>query len=286
MISTVSMMLGIDSRAEGFIIARRVTDSGSDDLVEITVGHSANEIGADEHTRVIIAVPDREVIVKPLHMKPDVSIDLTPRLHFELAASMLEPEETFLFDVVPSFKDDRFLGLVYRRERLASLAGELLAERSGLPAGPEFRARAVALGLGYLNFVKKESGGLVGLAEFGAHDLALCFLYGRSVVALGRLSIEQIATADDRALRTFGTELKTLVNFKLSELAGIGLSLPLSSLVLCGNQAVARVVDALAPLFSAPVTRPAIDGNRVRMVDIGANLELSDTLVALGLTVN
>lgn len=280
------MRIGIDPRGNRMLVARATTGENGDH--ECSVDSRAIDAPAELAAAafVTIAVPDHEVAAKSLYVPPSNSLDLLARASFELTQSVLESPERFQFDAVPTAIHDRYLGLVYRRERLRELQLRLLANQNGSAPEPGFLMRAVALGRGYCRFAESDSDGLVCLADLAAGSVSLCFLHNRTIVTVAHLAAGALESGDSRSIRAFGVDLKSLINYHCAGCAQHGLSVPLSAVVMCGGLAEPAILDSIASLFSARVVMPQLRTGGVRFECSDESIRFSDCIAALGLTVN
>lgn len=283
---TSGMRIGIDPRAGQKLVARVSTGEG--DQIECSVESRAVSapVELSATTPVAIAVADHEVAVKSLNLPPSNSIDFLSRVSFELSQSVLEPPELFQFDAIPTSIPNRFIGLIYRQERLGALKLRLLAFQNGSAPEPRFLMRAVALGRGYRQFAELDSDGLLCLVDLAGGAVSLCFLYNRTMVAVTHMAIGAMESTDGRSMRAFGVDLKSLINFHLADCAQHGLSVPLSAVVMCGGLAEPAMLDSVTPLFSARVVMPQLRTGGVSFGCSDESIRFSDCIAALGLTVN
>ncbi len=278
--------IGIDPQTDRVLVAR--VTSGADSLLECSIESRAasDPAGSLSHAPITIAVPDHEVAVKSLYLPPSASLDFLSRASFELSQSVLEPPDRFHFDAVPTSMRDRYIGLIYRQERLQLLKGKLLVGQNGSIPEPRYLMRAIALGHGYNRFAQPDSDSLLCLADLAGGTVSLCLLYNRTTVAVGHMVAGALTPTDDRSMRAFGIDLKSLLNYLLAGCAEHGLSVPLSAVVMCGGLARPSVLDSLAPLFSARVVMPRLPAEGVRFDSSDESISFADSLAALGLTVN
>lgn len=269
--------IGIDINPSGIVIAER-------DPIAQKINLSITEQGNTpilSDAPVSIGIPGKEMIIKPLRMKPSEGQDITPRLKFELASSLLEPESQFLFEIMPTTKDENYLGLVFRRDRLNELRNLFLASEDTRDV--RYINRSQALAKGYIHFCEPLRDGLVAVVHVSDIEVSFCILFNKKTVSLGHLTVDNYNFADDRAFKRLSLDLKTVINFKLNTLAAEGLSIPLSAFILSGEFSNLILADQLTSCFGIEVTQAKIKST--------LNLNTPDpktgtALIALGLTVN
>lgn len=266
--------LGIDPYGE-YVVAVRVDHDGGRPVVrsaERLESADSAEVGT---ARCVCAVPDRDVIVKSLHVRSDQPLSQEDRARFEMAASLLDPESEFTIDLIPTAREHRVVGLAYRRR-----------DRATPPEGARVdgRMRAAALGMGYLAFGRIEPGDLLCLADIGIDAVSICLLYQKRIINLAHLSLNGFDPATERGCRQAAVELRTVVNFKLAELAEWGITVPLAKLILSG-----RCRDTALPeftrLFPSGVARPSLNEAYFDERARRSGIEPERCMVALGLTV-
>jgi hypothetical protein len=100
------------------------------------------------------------------------------------------------------------------------------------------------------------------------------------------MAVGDTGTESERPMRAFGIDLKSLVNFHLAGCAQSGLSVPLSTMVMCGGMTAPAMLDAITPLFSARVVVPKLGNANVTFGSTNDSIVFHDCVAALGLTVN
>lgn len=276
----MSELLSLDLRDNAKFIAAVTVGDGRPMIDSLRIGTPEETI--DTTAGLAVVVPDSQAMVKSLFLKNGAG-DLHMRLKFELAQSLLEPENLFLFDAFSSGIPDRFTGLIYRRERLDELRRQLGLK--ALTNTPRYLARAAALGVGYRSFCIMEGGDLQCVADLTRQEASLCFLYRGSIAALASMSLSGYDLNFESSLRRLAKEFKTLVNFKLAGLAEQGVTIPLSVVVLIGEPVNNQLFDMLSGFFPIGVASPRF--NRAYLATTASShLHPELFLPALGAAVN
>ncbi len=278
--------IGIDRRGNDLYRACVTCDAGRPEVLALD-RFDRGELHESRHLdgeKLVLSVPDSQVLVKRLRLSEHDGPDIRERCRFELAQSVLEPENMFQFDLLAANDDHCRLGLIYRRERLENLLPEYHLE--GEPAGVEYLIRAAALGRGYLSFCRQIPGELVALVDFTDDLASICFVHHKRLVELTHLVLGGADLSSESSLKRIAVELRTVVNFKLASFADRGTNLPLAGLVLNGSQVDERVQAIFVEYFPVGVSTPEI-----HLGFIGDTVDLKGVspenyLVALGLTVN
>ena len=280
-----SFTVGIDRRGDRFYAVKVTANAGRPKVTGIHE-YSQNDpegITLSHDDSVAISVPDDQVLVKSLNLDADSSIDMHARGCFELAQSMLEPETMFRFDVLDTNNSQWQLGLVYRQEHLDRQRSEYCGDQI---TDVTYLVRAAALGRGYLAFARQAPGELIALADFSGGLVSICFIQGRQLVSLAHVILGESALASEETLEKTVMEFRTVVNFRLASLADRGMTLPLSTLLLSGNQIDQNVRDGFARYFPAGIGTPEINPGFLS-ADVSIDgTPLEHFLVAMGLTVN
>ncbi len=281
----MNTVLGIDHHSSAFYNARVENDAGRPRVVRLWKS-ATSTIDSSIDGRTVLAVPDRDVTVKPLYVPGSDEATVRARLSFELARSVLEDEEQFAFDYHPLAQPESYLGFVFRRERLAQLAETCGLTSSEAVINGTFRARSMALGRGYLAFCEPPEGELICVAELIDRAVSICFIYQRRVVDLAFLSLDNTPLASPAGRERFAVDLKTIVNFRLAALHERRIGLPLAVLIVFGASVDEDLHRGMQRYF--PI---GVDSPRLREGFFG-DLSSEETgpferyLVALGLAVN
>jgi hypothetical protein len=169
-----------------------------------------------------------------------------------MSQCLLENESEFHFDLVPTARSGRYLGIACRHSELhSSLVGRISFEESTVLT---YRLRSDALFRASRTFAEPVGGELTVLADFGVDDVSLCLLYKNEPIAFGYQAPVAVS-ADDNAIRRAAIDFKTVVNFRLAMLADIGVTVPLSQVVVTGAALDDRLITALDERFSGRVIR-------------------------------
>jgi hypothetical protein len=278
---------GIDLRGNRLFAASVRDEAGRLMVDRLEAGLASLDEKRDlvEQGEVTLAVPDRLVMVKRIQLEASFPGALEDRLHFELAQSLLESEETFHFDYLPIEGENRYLGMIIRQEHLTEMIERYHLEALHTEHRLSFRARAVALGKGYLTFGAGQDGDLTALADLAGETASICFIYHRRIVDIAALPFgyEFVSDADRER---FAVDLKTLVNYRLSRLFEAGVSVPLGRMLLCGDGVDSELLRVTQGYFPAGVEQPRLlDGYFSAGVE-QARETLPRYLVALGLAVS
>lgn len=277
----MSAVLGIDLRGDSICTVSVGETDGRTQILWLAQSPLSERMQFPDKVTLSVAVPDHLVMVKNYLMRNGGGADLDLRLQFEMEQSLLEGSELFQFDSVRTGLTDRYLGMIYRKERLASLVGKLgIAQPEG---STRYLARAAALGRGYKAFCRLGGGELQGVIDLTPTEVSLCLLYRGEVTMLGHLKLDSYDLTSEISLKRLAMEIKTTVAFKLSSLAEMGLSLPLSNLAVAGEMPDA-FLEQMLRYFPSGVSRVEI--NRAFLADPVDTTQRPELfLPALGLAV-
>ena len=277
----MSAVLGIDLRGDSICTASVGETDGHAQILWLAQSPVSERMQFPDNVALSVAVPDHLVMVKNYLMRNGGGADIDLRLQFEMEQSLLESPELFQFDNVRTGLTDRYLGMIYRKERLASLINELgIAQPEG---STRYLARAAALGRGYKSFCRLSGGELQGVIDLTSTEASLCLLYRGEVTMLGHLKLDSYDLSSEVSLKRLAMEIKTIVSFKLSSLAEMGLSLPLSNLAVAGEMPD-LFIEQMLRYFPSGVSRVEI--NRAFLADPVDTTQRPELfLPALGLAV-
>ncbi len=231
----------------------------------------------------IVAIPDDQAIVKHLYAPAHDNHSGETNARFELLQGLLDGEDRFQIDIIPTGRTDRYVGVALRREVAEELTARLSEDTDD--SGVECQLRALALGRGYKTFCRADGGDLIAVADFTGRTAALCYLFQGQIVGLAHMNLRQFDLKEHHDLGQMALELKTLVNFKLAALAGEGITVPLSLIAVCGDVANDQLVRIMASTFSSKVMAPVFSGGFFPDRSDLSKIPLDRYLVALGLTV-
>ncbi len=279
---------GVDHRDQGIFVAITETDSG-----RVTIAGLRSYPDSDtwrpewpEVGEVRLAVPESLAIVKPIVIETDDGTEREDRVRFEMIASMLDDEQQFLTATQATGDDSRFIGMLLRRDRATevcrSLGRELRAEQDRL----SFQLRSVGLGRGYLTFCRKEEAELVCLVDMAGTVASICLVHGNHIVDVASLSTDSFDLTVESGRDQFAVDLKTVINYRQAALIEAGISVPLSSLLLVGDQVDDDCRQIVQTYFPVGVRTPELNDGFVTGIESLPTESLPHFLVALGLAVN
>ena len=250
--------VGIDIQGDRLALARVSGPSGQPKIESLTVVEGQCPGGADclAGARPILAVPDDEVIFKLLRVPGSAAVHDKRLLEFELAACMLESEEDFVFSATPTGLGEQYLGQVFRRERLARLYDKIGLWPIGRYDEGTCRARAIALGRGFLAFCRQPEAELVCLVDLISAGGSVCIIRQGEIVNVGCFRANCAGCQSSEAARRLAVEVKTVVSFKLTALGKHVPPLAAPRLVLSGDAATDVVRQAFAEYFTGGVETP------------------------------
>jgi len=277
---------GIDQRRGGLFAVSLRNDAGRVvvDRFEANLGSLDEQRDLVQDGTVGLVVPDHLVMVKRMQLEGSFAGSLPDRLHFELAQSLLENEDEFHFDYLAIDGENRYLGMIVRREHIAAIVdrhtlGSLQADHR-----LSFQVRAVALGKGYLAFCSSQDNDLTALVDLAGAAASVCFLYHRHIVDITALPAGYDLSGESGRER-FAVDMKTLVNYRLSRLFETGVSVPLGRLLLSGDTADDELLRKVQSYFPLGVDRPRMFEGYFSACGESTREALPLYLVALGLTV-
>lgn len=280
--------IGLDRRSSGIYLAEVQV---SDDLPEILALRRAGEVELAGHPDITTATiactfPDRLAQVKTIHVGLDSRFDIDDQVAFELSQSLLESPDNFSFESINTGFGSRHLGFISRREQLKDVVSSYrLPKSSDNMPSVAARCRALALGLGYINYCIPNGGELVVLVDLGGSAASIAIVLGQGVVGVAWLPLERFDLSAESGREKLAVELKTLINYNLSALMSDGISQPMTALLVSGDGADEPVSRSLDRYFSGLVRTPRL---RAELFKGEPTIDRSDGhkfVTALGLTV-
>ncbi len=280
---TESRIVGLDLTCDTLSSAEVEYGDGSPHILALVSSPLKSENSIPRTNGTVLAVPDTEYLVKSLDIPSGRPGDIVNRVQFELAQTMPEPWERFLFDHFPSHRPHQYHGIIFRRTFLSELTRRVFphADPTLLFEG-RFCARAIALGKGYLTFCRAHGGELVCIADFCGGLISLCLMYRGCIVAVGHVVVTVADSTDEIAMRRLAIRLKTIINVKLLAVAAEGVTVPISGFLLSGESISPQLLSILEQLFPVGLGRP----EALIFSDVSNGADPIRYLVPLGLTVN
>jgi len=242
----------------GALHAARVENDGARTVVTRLMTSDDNVNGDTlDSGRLFFGVDSTRAVVKKIQIKKSPSGDAIEMARFELAQSLLDPPDSFYFDILPLNGHDgfqRFLSIAYHKaeiDRLIESYQTMLRKPSG------FKLHAAALADGYWTFCRREPGDLQVLIDVEADTVTLAILYQGKLYGAGSLESAPGDAITSNLAKKLAAELKLMLSFDLSELFQAGITVPVSRIVLSGRHAADELLmTALRERFSMPITRP------------------------------
>jgi len=242
----------------GKLHAARVVNDGARSRVTglMTADDNVNGDTIDSG-RLIFGVDTSLAVVKKILIKKTPSADAAELARFEMAHSLLDPPDSFYYDILPLNGQDgfrRFLSIAYHKEEIDRLT-ESYAQRLRRPSG--FKLHAAALVNGRNAFCRPEPGDLQALIDIETDTAAVAVMYKDKLCAARNL---ETVPGDDIAPTTakkLAAEFKLMLSFDLSELFQDGITVPLSRITVSGRHARDEaIMTALAERFTVRIARP------------------------------
>lgn len=278
--------IGIDLRGDLYYVARIEHHPGRHEVKALLrlehqhLGEHHLLSGGD----LVLSIPDELVVVKKLNVGGDDDINL--RAQFELVQSLPEDESQYLFDLIQSGLDNRFVGLAIRRDQLNDHRARLNGIGTGDTNGSRCQMRAAALAMGYTGFCRKSGGDLVCLADFQQSSISLAFLYQHAITDLAHLPLGRHDLTCPAGFEKIAIELKTLVNFRTAALFSDGITTPLSCMIVSGDHVTDDAIASLRKSITVDINRPMINTGFFSSQSDLTSVPLEKYLVALGLAAN
>ncbi|MFH1687457.1 MAG: hypothetical protein ABIE70_08055 [bacterium] len=276
--------VGIDVGPQQCFVARVENQSGRPQIKALARFNRERLSGHPllAHCRRVFSVADDHALVKRLAVDPVEGYRIEDLARFEMSQCMIEAQAAFHFQVAAGSGSDVVLGCAVHREHFERLKGLVAVDDGVAPA--EFHVRAVALAKGHRTYCRSGSGELEVLMDLGADVASIAVVHRGDLVDTAFLKLDRFDLECDHDRRRLCRELRTVVNFRLADLAHDGVSVPPSAVMISGENSRPEVYEAMASVFACriapPQLSPAFFPNRTDL----DRLPLALYLVALGLT--
>jgi hypothetical protein len=282
-LTAVRTTIGIDFRDDLFYVARIEHQTGRQEIKAL-LRLERQHLG--EHQLLqggefVMSIPDELVMVKHLALNGHDDIELKAR--FELAQTLPDDPDQYLFDIIHSGLDSRYLGMAVRRDRLDDYKATSLGEKAVALGNSRYEMRAAALASGYTEFCRKSGGDLICMADFTRSAVSLAFVYQNVLIDLCYLPLTKFDPGTLDGFSKMAVELKTLVNFRTASLFSEGVTTPLSCLVISGDTVGNDTIDKLKRFFTIDINRPNVNTGFFSGQGDLNSVPLEKYLVALGL---
>ena len=279
------MSIGIDSCDNTYYVARVDTHTGRPDIKAL-IRFDANHFNGHhllEGNKIIVSLPDEQTTIKHIQLSNSEDADL--KVQFELETTQLENSKNFVYDIIPTQLENYYLGLVFRTQTLKTILEPFIKQNGDLSYTTGGSMRAVALARGYLSFCQQAGGEFGAIIDFGNKSASVAFFYKQKIVDVASLSVGITKQTDEKAFQKALTELKTFINYKISDLREKGLSIPLSKLLVPKELFTDTQIELLQTALKIEITHPEIHHGFLSESNKNLEIPLHKYLVALGLTV-
>ncbi len=253
-------------------------------LSKIARGDLARSLFSD-NCLVVLSVPDDYIILKNVNLSQKPSNSTDKIIRFELQHALLDNPADFCCDIIDTGESTHTLAMVARKNKLEKISDIFQTAENGNIRTDGFVARSIALGRGFLHFCSNDTERLVCLANFDEARVSLCFVLGNNVITCASFDRTQFELDTESGFSRLAAELKTIINFKLNELAGRGKDAGLSRLVVSGGVLNQVQKESIASKLGVQLEEPVFDRLLSDNPVIDSNRPISDFLVSLGLTV-
>lgn len=237
----------------------------------------------------IFSVKDENVVVKQINMSAK-NDPHNLKTQFELKSSLLEDESEFIFSSHETGLKNLQLGYIIRKENLPKIKTVSPSEKN-MEANISYRCRALALGKGYQKFFFQEPGELICLADFwsdsasASGSASLCFMYHHKIISTTYFKFDLADFDNSKLVKKMITEFKMTINYHLSSIFELGITVPLAAIVLSGSQIDDSLEHKFKNQIKTSITRAKINPGFLSE-SLRNDMPLSDCfLPALGLTV-
>ncbi len=258
---------GIDTRDNTLFVARISRVAGRpviDQLQQTTETQSFTD------AKRTFAIAEPNAIIKHIRVGSDETYAASQRARFELVQSLLEPEQDFAIDVLPSHSQERFIGIAIRRN-------EINVNQS---AG--YQARGIALAKGFRAFCEQGHGEFHCVLDIANDGISIVFLYQGLPARIGympRPNQERTETA----YKALAGDLKTALSFHMNTLFHEGITVPLSRMHISVDGSDTGLLDAMRQYSHVELQLPVLN-KHVLGPDVSALPEMHHRfLTALGL---
>jgi len=279
--------VGFDINDEEVRVARVSNDLGRP-VVERLEQVALKEIPGQpwlNSCRPVFSIADSFTRVKALNLNLTSQMSYRDAGQFEMARTLLDREEEFLFATYPTEIESSYVGTICRRDKLSKIVDRVgFAPKEGYRAD-SFIPRAAALGAGYLTYCQPEPGELTGLIDLTEQSASICLIYRRRIVSIGHFPLEARLSNESKDHRSTVTQAKTMINLLTSRLSTSGLNVPMATLILTGGESAPGLSEQFGNRFACGVSVPRPNPAYFNE-SLTERPDISRYLVAMGLAFN
>lgn len=207
--------------------------------------------------QLIFGVDNSLAVIKKILIKKTPSADAVQLATFEMAQSLLDPPDSFYYDILPLNGKDgyrRFLSIAYHKREIDRL-DESFARQLRKPSG--FKLQAAALVDGYNFFCRKEPGDLQAIINIESDTVTLAVMYKCKLYAARNLETAPGDEITPEIARKLAAEFKLILGYDLAELFQDGITVPLSRITVSGQHARNEtIISSLAERFTVRIDCP------------------------------
>lgn len=234
---------------------------------------------------IVLSLSDDSVLSKNIVLPQKYSGTYEKVIRFEIEHSLLDNSDEICFDFVDTGDKSQVLAQTTHRQTLERISELIQSNESEFVRIDGFVARSIALGRGFIQYCSNDTERLVCLVDFARERVALCLVLGNSIVASGSFDRKPFVPESDNDFSRITTELKTILNFKLNDLASRGINVELSRIIICNSFLNANQKQDIARRLGVQLEEPVFDRLLLDQPVLDSHLPVSDFLVSLGLTV-
>lgn len=270
--------IGIDTRDEQLLVARISHSAGRpviDQLQQVTVEADPTQ-ESFAGSRRMFAISERDAIIKHIYVGADETYAASQRARLELVQSLLEPEQNFAIDILPSHSSERFIGVAIRKSELNAY------QKNSQNGSFGFQARGVALAKGFRAFCEQGHGDFHCVLDVAKDGISIVFLYQGLPARIGYMPRPDQENTET-AYKTLAGDLKTALSFHINTLFHEGITVPLSQIHISVDNADNELLAAMRQYSHVELQPPVLNQFTVGP-NVTAELETQHRfLTALGL---
>jgi hypothetical protein len=280
--TTAPERTGISLCADECFAARIRQQMGRPLVTMVSAAEGNGPLGFELNDDIIIGVPQECMVAKQIAVAQSTIIPADDAARFELELQLLDSPRDYATDLIDIEAPAQWLGFAVKHDKLNELRAKLALR--GIAANDmAFSPSAIALGKAVQTFAVGNIGDYVAIADICESSATMCFMRNGRFLDVGfcRFAITDWSSAE--STKAAMSDLWTVVALHLSRHFQLGVTTPLTEMIVCGSKANDLCLNALRQFFRGTLTVPRLNAGYFADPSVLAQPDIHRFLVPLGL---
>ncbi|MEK7775349.1 MAG: hypothetical protein AAB305_05645 [Candidatus Zixiibacteriota bacterium] len=250
---------GLDLHSGHISLARVRYTSGRPMVMDMKTISDESVSEGEPLLHLSVGVPNACVVAKQLRIPELLTVDPKSAAQYELSLLLLDPPKDYLHELIPTESPSRWLGLALKRECAEELNQRIESRGLGKGESVHFCPRSVALGKAIMTFAIGSGGDYFVAVEIDDSATTLAFLQGGRIVDVGQCALSGTDWSSPASVDMAMRDIRTVIALHQSRLFSLGITTPLTQIVLSGLQATEEHCKILQRHFPGLITIPRLN---------------------------